>query len=268
VASSIHPSAVVDRRAELGDGVEIAPFVVLAGAVRLGDGCRVGPHCSLQGPLTLGPENRLQGHVSLGSAPQDLKFTGEETSLLIGARNDFREFSTFNRGTTTGGGRTSIGDENLFMAYSHVAHDCHVGNRTVFANAATLAGHVTVGDWAVVGAFSAVHQFCRVGEHAYIGGFSVIVTDVLPFARVVGARPMFVGINRIGMERRGYSSERVRRLESALKVLTRGRLATSSALERLRAEWGDDADVASLVAFVEGSERGFVRAIKKGSRGG
>jgi UDP-N-acetylglucosamine acyltransferase len=259
---------VVDPRAVLGADVEVGPFVLISGDVQIGDRCHIGSHCTLKGPLVMGPDNRLQGHLSLGSEPQDLKFGGEETRLEIGSGNDFREFSTFNRGTVGGGGRTVIGDHNLFMASSHVAHDCQVGSNTVFANVATLAGHVTVGDWAVVGAFSAVHQFCRVGAHAYIGGYSVIITDVLPYARVVGTKPLFLGINRIGMERRGYSADRVRRLESALKLMTRGKMSTSSAIAQLREQHPDDPDIADLLEFVASCPRGFVRAVKKGSRGG
>lgn len=267
MATRIHPTAAIDPEAELGTDVEVGPFVAIVGKVQVGDRCRIGPHCTLKGRLILGPENSLQGHLSMGSDPQDLKFGGEETLLEIGTGNDFREFSTFNRGTVGGGGRTTIGDHNLFMASSHVAHDCHVGSHTVFANVGTLAGHVTVGDWAVVGALSAVHQFCRVGPHAYIGGYSVIISDVLPFAKVVGTKPVYLGINRIGMERRGYSSERIRRLESALKLLTRGKVATSAAVAQLREQYAGDFDIAELLEFVESCSRGFVRAIKKGSRG-
>jgi UDP-N-acetylglucosamine acyltransferase len=267
VTATIHPSAVVDADAVLGDGVVVGPFAVIGARVAVGDRCRIDSHVTLEGPTTLGPDNHVFPHASIGTAPQDLKYGGEATSLEIGAGNQFREFCTINRGTAGGGGVTRIGDHNLFMAGSHVGHDSQVGSHTVFANSGTLAGHVEVGDWAVVGAFSAVHQFCRVGAHAYLGGYTVVTMDALPYAISVGQKAACMGLNRIGLKRRGFDDDTLRRLEGALRLLTRPGLNRSQALERLRGEAGDP-HVRALVEFVEESERGFIRASRRGARGG
>jgi UDP-N-acetylglucosamine acyltransferase len=189
--------------------------------------------------------------------PQDLKFRGERTVLEVGARNEFREFCTVHRGTATGGGRTSIGDQNLFMTYSHVAHDCHVGSHTVFSICGTLAGHVEVQDWAVIGAFTAVHQFTRVGAHAYLGGYTRVILDALPFAITVGLRAQCIGLNRIGLQRRGFDEATVEALEKALRLVARSPLA--KAAEELRRSAWDVPAVRQLVEFAESSERGFTR---------
>lgn len=268
--SQVHPTAIVDPGAVLGEGVVVGPHAVIGPDVTIGAGTHVGASAFVQGPATIGRDNRIFPHACIGTDPQDLKFRGEVTRLEIGDRNHFREFCTVHRGTAKGGGLTRIGDDNLFMAYAHVAHDCQVGNRTIFANGATLAGHVEVGDDASISAFSAVHQFCRVGRHAYIGGYSVIVQDALPFVKTVGSKPAVYGINRIGLQRKGFSEETIKRLERALRLLTRGGLNLGDAVVKLREELGDDPEVAYLADFIGSAERGVIRALpgRKGARGG
>ncbi len=266
----IHPTAVIDPRAELAAGVRVGAYAVVGAHVTIGEGCEIGSSAQVEGPIVLGRENRIFPHACIGFEPQDLKYQGEETRLQIGCGNTFREFCTIHRGTDKGGGITTIGDDNLFMAYAHVAHDCHVGDRTVFSNGGTLAGHVDVHDDAVVGAYSAVHQHCRVGRHAYIGGYSVITQDALPFVKTVGHRPAVYGLNKVGLERKGFDAETLKRLEVALRVLLRSGLSTSSALERLRLDHSDGAEVDELIEFVAGSERGVIKTLpgSRRSRGG
>lgn len=266
----IHPNAVVDPGAELAAGVVIGPFASVGAGVVVGEGTEVGAGACLQGPTRIGRHNRIFPHACIGTEPQDLKFRGEETRLEIGDRNQFREFCTINRGTAKGGGVTRIGDDNLFMVYAHVAHDCTVGNRTIFANNATLAGHVEVQDDASISAFSAVHQFCRVGRHAYIGGFSVVVQDALPFVKTVGHKPAVYGLNRIGLERKGVPAATIERLDDAVRLLTRSKLNLGDALLKLREEHAEDPDVMYLADFVASAERGVIRALpgRRGARGG
>jgi UDP-N-acetylglucosamine acyltransferase len=208
--------------------------------------------------------------AAVGFEPQDLKYGGEDVFLEVGDRNHFREFCTIHRGTGKGGGVTRIGSDNLFMAYSHVAHDSQVGDRTVFVNNATLAGHVEVGDDATIGAFSSVHQFTRVGRHAYIGGYSVVTMDALPFVKTVGQKPLCYGLNTIGLKRKGLDSDVVTRLSQAVKILLRSGLNTSQALERIETELAGCEEVAYLVAFVRSSRRGVIKAVpgRRGGRGG
>ena len=270
MASRIHPSAVIDPAARLDEGVVVGPHAVVGAGVEVGAGTEVGAGAVLQGPTRIGRDNRIAPHAAVGTDPQDLKFRGEETRLEIGDRNQFREFCTIHRGTAKGGGVTRIGDDNLFMVYTHVAHDCVVGNRTIFANNATLAGHVEVQDDASISAFSAIHQFCRVGRHAYIGGYSVITQDALPFDKTVGIKPACYGLNRIGLERKGYSPETIKRLDAAVRLLTRSGVNLGEAVARLRAEHGDDPEVAYLADFVDSAERGVIRTTpgRRGARGG
>jgi UDP-N-acetylglucosamine acyltransferase len=270
VQPRIHPSAVVDPDAELAGDVTVGPFATIGPGVVIGEGTEVGAGSFLQGPTRIGRGNRIFPHACIGTEPQDLKFRGEETRLQIGDRNQFREFCTVNRGTAKGGAITRIGDDNLFMVYTHVAHDCTVGSRTIFANNATLAGHVEVHDDASISAFSAVHQFCRVGRHAYIGGYSVIVQDALPFVKTVGHKPAFYGLNRIGLERKGFSAETIKRLDAAVRLLVRSGMNLGEAVARLREEYADDAEVMYLADFVSSAERGVIRAMpgRRGARGG
>jgi len=226
----------------------------------IGAGTIIGPMMRIEGPVTIGERNRFFGQASVGTEPQDLKFKGERTELVIGNDNVFREFITLNRGTVGGGGITTIGSNNFFMAYSHVAHDCHVGDGTIFANNATLAGHVEVGDYSTIGAFSAVHQFCRVGDHDFIGGGSICTQDVLPFVKTVGNRPAKTyGVNHIGLERKGFSKESIEALQRAYRILIRSKLRAEEALAKIEADLGFFAEVQYLVDFVRGSKRGIIR---------
>lgn len=227
----------------------------------MGEHCELISHVAVQGPTRMGSHNRIFPFASIGLDPQDLKFQpGEKTRLEIGDHNTIREFVTINRGTQGGGGVTRVGSHILLMAYAHIAHDCVVGDHTMLANAATLAGHATVEEYAVVGAFSAVHQFTRVGAHAYIGGGTIITRDVLPFSRTSAAREAAAyGVNSVGLERRGFSKERIRKLQHAFRVLTGSKLNTTQALEKLKSEGALGEDVEILVRFVESSQRGVIR---------
>jgi UDP-N-acetylglucosamine acyltransferase len=258
MTTTIHPTAVVDPSAELADGVHVGPLAVIGPGVELGADCRVEASAQIQGPTRIGARNRFFPFSCIGFDPQDLKYHGEETRLEIGDDNTFREHCTINRGTGHDRGVTTLGSGSLFMTCAHVGHDCVVGDRTIFVNNATLGGHVEVGDGAQVGAFSSVHPFCRIGRHAYIGGYSIVTRDALPFVKIVGAKPVCLGVNRIGLERKGVGAAAVRRLEAAYRILVRSRLNTANALARLRAELGDDPLVRHLIEFVEGSSRGVI----------
>jgi len=271
VAATVHPSAIVDPSAQLGDGVVVGPLAVIGAGVEIGSRTTVGAAAQIQGPTRIGRDNRIHGQACIGFEPQDVTYRGEGTRLEIGDRNHFRELCTIQRGTVKGGGVTRIGDDNLFMVYTHVAHDCQVGNRTIFANNATLAGHVEVHDHASISAFTSIHQFCRVGRHAYVGGYSVITQDALPFVKTVGVKPACYGLNRIGLERKGVPSETIERLEVAVRRLTRSKQPLAEVLSELRGEFPDDADVRYLVDFVESAQRGVIRALpgrKASNRGG
>ena len=257
----IHPTAIVDPSCDIAPDVRIGPYCVIGPRTRLGAGCVLDAHVVIHGHSTVGERCRFYSHCSVGADPQDLKYRGEETFLRIGDDNVFREFVSLHRGTQGGHGITVIGSGNFVMAYSHVAHDCVVGDGVIMANAATLAGHVTVGDGATVGAFSAVHQFCRVGPHAFIGGFSVVTRDALPYIKTVGERnhARIYGINTLGLERKGFSAETIGELKHAYRICFRSRLNTGDALARLREQGWSAPEVALLVAFIESSERGFIR---------
>src|SRR5271165_352993 len=258
--SEVDSRAMVSPSARLGQNVRIGAFAVVGDGVELGDECVLEPHAVVRGPARIGRKNIFDSFSSVGGNPQDLKFTGEHTEVIVGDGNRFREFCTVSRGTTGGGGVTRIGNDNLFMAYSHVAHDCIVGSSTVFANGATLAGHVVVEDFANVGAFSPVHQFCRVGRYAYIGASTVITQDVPPFSRVVTERQTTsYGINAVGLQRKGFSPERLNALKSAYRLLLRAKLNTSQALEEMKKSLGNSADVKELIQFIETAERGIVK---------
>jgi UDP-N-acetylglucosamine acyltransferase len=256
-AALIHPTAIVSEGAELADGVEVGPYAVVGPDVRLGRGTNVGAHAHLSGPAELGEGNRIFPHAVLGLEPQDLKYHGEPTRLVVGSRNVFREFATVHRGTVTGRGETVIGDEGYFMAYSHVAHDCRIGSRVVFANCAALAGHVDVGDNSVLGAFAACHQFTRVGKYAFVGAYAQIRQDVLPFCKTDGIEAKTYGINTIGLKRQGFSEERLEALQRAYRLLIRSKLNTTQALERILEELSGQPDVDDMVEFIRSSKRGF-----------
>ena len=225
----MHETAIVDPGARLGEGTVIGPFATIGPNVTIGQRCRVGASTVIDGTTEIGDDTEIYPFASIGLAPQDLKFKGEPTRLVIGRHNVFREFVTIHRGTAGGGGLTSIGDNNLFMAYAHVAHDCHVGSHTIFGNGATLGGHVTVEDYAAISAYSGVHQFCRVGKYAFIGGYTVVTRDALPYAKTVGNRARIYGLNSIGLARRGFSSELISKLRRAYRHLLQHN--TSRALE-------------------------------------
>ncbi|MEA2415138.1 MAG: UDP-N-acetylglucosamine acyltransferase [Thermoanaerobaculia bacterium] len=258
--AEIDSTAVITGNAVLAPDVVVGPYVVIGANVTIGSGCVIGPFTRIEGPTAIGERNQFYGHASIGGPPQDLKYKGEHTELAIGNDNVFREFVTINRGTTGGGGKTTIGNENFFMAYSHVAHDCHVGSYTIFANNATLAGHVEIADYATIGAFSAVHQFCRVGEHAFVGGGSMITQDVMPYAKTVASRDnRSYGINTIGLERKGFSKETVEALQRAYKILIRSKLRADEALQKIEEELGNFPEARYLVEFVRASKRGIIR---------
>jgi UDP-N-acetylglucosamine acyltransferase len=237
----------------------VGAFCVVGAEVVAGPECVLHPHVVIEGPTTIGAANRFFPFACVGMEPQDLKFGGERTTLRIGDRNVLREGVTVHRGTAGGGGETVIGSDNLLMAGTHVAHDCRVGDRVIFANAATLAGHVTVEDGATVGAFSGVHQFCRIGRHAYIGGYSVITQDAPPFVLTVGNRARTHGINVIGLQRKNFRPESIQALRRAYRLLFRAHLPLEEALLKVRGEMADQADVQVLAEFVAASQRGVIR---------
>jgi UDP-N-acetylglucosamine acyltransferase len=265
--TQIHPTAVVMQGAEIGAGTVVGPNAVVGPHVRLGRGCKVGASAVIDGWTDIGDETEIFPFASIGLIPQDLKFKGERTRLTIGSRNIFREFVTIHRGTHGGGGVTSIGDRNVFMAYVHVAHDCHVGNDTIFGNMATLGGHVEVEDFANVSAGSGVHQFCRVGRYAFIGGYSVVTKDALPFAKTVGSRPARIfGANSIGLMRRGVPPDVIEKLKGAFRYLLQSKLNTTKALQQIQKDKTLACrEVSYLVEFIRTSQRGVIlrRAAKK-----
>jgi UDP-N-acetylglucosamine acyltransferase len=259
-AAFIDPSAHVAPGAEIGEGTTVGPNVVIGAAVRIGKHCRIGASAVIDGRTDIGDDTQIYPMASIGMAPQDLKYRGEDTRLTIGKRNIIREFATINRGTAGGGGHTTIGDNNLLMAYVHVAHDCHIGNDTIFGPHATLGGHVEVEDFANVSAGSAVHQFCRVGRHGVIGGYSVVTKDALPFGRTIGSRPCRIfGVNTIGLSRRGFTPDTILQLKTAYRYLLQSKLNATRALAQIE----HDATLAApevryLVEFIRTSQRGVI----------
>jgi UDP-N-acetylglucosamine acyltransferase len=256
----IHPQAVVAASAKLGAGVKVGACAVVGEEVELGDGCILHAHAVVQGPSKFGRNNVFHPFCLIGGDPQDYTFGGERVELAAGEGNIFREYVTVSRGTQKGGSKTSLGDDNFFLAYSHIGHDCRVGSHTLFVNGATLAGHVTVEDFATVGAFCPVHQFCRIGRYAYIGASTVITQDVPPFSKVVTERETkSFGINMIGLERQGFSPERLVALKHAYRLLLRSRMNTSQALAEMKKTLNGSADVRELIQFIESAERGIVK---------
>jgi UDP-N-acetylglucosamine acyltransferase len=257
---SIHPTAIVDGQAKVHESAGIGPYCVLGAEVEIGPRTRLMANVYIDGPTRIGEDNLFYPYSTIGVASQDLKYKGERAETRIGDRNKIREFVTIHRGTEGGGRLTSIGDDNLLMAYVHVAHDTQVASNVVLANGVTLGGHVSVGDWAVVGAFSGVHQFCRVGRHAMIGGYSVITQDVAPFSMTVSPREIKVfGPNKTGLERRGFNPETIDALHKAFRLLGSSKLNTSQAIEKIREEINGFAEIDELLAFVESSERGVIK---------
>jgi UDP-N-acetylglucosamine acyltransferase len=248
----VHPQAI------LGRDVRVGAYAVIGARVQIGDGTIVESHATISGPTTMGRCNHVFPHASVGQIPQDLKFKGEDSELVIGDRNIFREFVTIHRGTAGGGGVTSIGSDNLFMAYAHVAHDCQVGDHTIFGNGATLAGHVEVQDWANIGAYSGVHQFCRVGVHSFLGGFTVATKDVLPYSKTVGNRARIYGVNTVGLTRRGFSREALAQIQTVFRILLLSRLNTAAAIRRLEEQGPRTPEARVVTEFIRSSKRGVV----------
>ena len=256
----IHPTALIDPAAEIDAGAEIGPYCIVGPEVHIGARTRLMANNYLEGPTWIGEDNLFFPYSTVGVASQDLKYKGERAETRIGHRNRIREFVTIHRGTQGGGLVTAIGSDNLLMAYSHIAHDVRIGDHVIMANGVTLAGHVTIGDWADISAFVGVHQFCRIGRHAFVGPYSVVIQDVLPYSTTVGKREIGVfGANRIGLERRGFESPVIEALQTSLRLLTRAKLNTSQAIERIRAEVPPCAEVDELLEFIRTSERGVVK---------
>lgn len=255
---NVHPTAIVDPGARIGEEVTIGPYCVISDGVEIGDGCWLQHHVTMCGPARIGPRNRFYAYASIGQQSQDLKYAGEPTYLEIGEQNCFREFVTVNRATAVGA-VTRIGSFGNFLSYAHVAHDCQVSDHVIFSNNGTLAGHVRVDDHAVLGGLTAVHQFCRIGRHAITGGCSKIVQDVPPFMIADGNPAVIRGINQVGLERNGFTPEGVRVLKEAYRILYRSNLNTKQALAELRATLAGSAEVQQLIEFIESSERGIIR---------
>ena len=255
----IDPRAVIDARAEIAADVEIGPYSIIGAEVSIAVGCHIGPHVVIRGPTRLGASNRVFQFASIGDAPQDKKYKGEPTRLEIGAGNTFREYCTVNRGTTHDKGVTRIGDDNWFMAYTHVAHDCQVGSHCVLANFATLGGHVELGDWVLMAGFSGVHQFCKIGAHCFVGNNAAVTRDVPPYLMVTGQPAEPHSVNAEGLKRRGFSSEQIRNIRNAFKILYRSELKLAAATEQLRALAASQPELMPFVEFLATTTRSIVR---------
>jgi UDP-N-acetylglucosamine acyltransferase len=256
--TNIHPTAIIDRGAEIGEGTQIGPYCVIGPGVHIGPDCWLQQHVAIHGPTRLGRGNRFYCFASIGQQTQDLKYAGEPTYLEVGDENTFREFVTVNRGTAPES-RTVIGNRGNFLAYSHVAHDCIVGNAVVFSNNGTLAGHVEVGDCAVIGGLTAVHQFCRIGKHAITGGCSKIVQDVPPYMIADGNPAKVRGFNKIGLERHGFSEEAVRQIKEVYRIVFRSKLNLQQAIEQMRTTLPQSPEVVHFIDFVSNSPRGIIK---------
>ncbi len=257
---SFHPTAIIDLHSQVHSSCKIGPYCVIGPEVEIGEGCHLVSHVTIEGPTKIGINNGFFPFCSIGMAPQDISYAGESTRLEIGDHNEIREFTTINRGTAKGSGVTRVGNHILVMAYTHIAHDCVIGDHVILANAATLGGHVVVEEWAQVGALCPVHHFVRIGAHSFIGGGTTVTKDVLPFSKTVAARDTHAyGLNAIGLERRGFSKERISKIHHAYKLLLASKLNTSQALEKLNAEQDIGEDVAMLIRFIEKSERGVIK---------
>jgi UDP-N-acetylglucosamine acyltransferase len=260
LTANIHPTSVIDASAKVPESCVIGPYCTVGAGVEMGEGCQLLSHVVLEGPTRIGAHNKIHPFASIGGAPQDLTHKGEPTKLEIGDDNEVREFVTISRGTVKGRGVTRVGSHNLIMAYCHIAHDCLIGDHIIMANAATLGGHVVVEDWATVGALCPVHHFVRIGAYSFVGGGTTVTRDVLPFSKTAAARDTHAyGLNAIGLERRGFSPERIRRIHHAYKILLASKLNTSQALEKLKAEPEHGEDIGRLIRFIEESERGVIK---------
>jgi UDP-N-acetylglucosamine acyltransferase len=259
--SEIDPRAVVSPSAKLGKNVRIGPYAVVGDEVELGDGCLLDAHSVIKGPSTFGRDNHFYSFSIVGGDPQDLTYTGQRVRLEAGDENEFHEFCTVHRGTIKGGGVTRLGNHNLIMAYAHIGHDCMIGNRTILINGAQLAGHIIVEDYATISSFCLLHQFSRVGRHSYIGAGTIITQDVPPFSKVVSSRDTrCFGINKVGLERQGFSPERIKTIEQAYRLLLRSKLNTTQAVEKMRGTLSDSEDVQTLIRFIESvADRGLTK---------
>jgi len=257
---NVHATAIIDPRAKVPASCKVGPYCVIGPGVELGEGCRLLSHVAIEGPSKIGADNVFFPFCAIGMAPQDTSYRGEVTRLEIGAHNEIRECVTISRGTAKGGGVTKVGSHVLIMAYAHVGHDSVIGDHCMLVNGATLGGHVTVEEWAVVGALCPVHQFVRIGAHSYIGGGTTITQDVLPFSMTSAARDTHAyGMNRVGLERRGFSPERIGKIQHAYKTLLASKLNTSQALDKIKSEPDRGEDVDLLIHFIESSERGVIK---------
>ena len=255
-----HPTSIIHPKARIASSVTVGPYAVIGEGVELGEDCEVMSHVVLAGPAKIGRGNRFFPFVSIGQDPQDMKYRGERTTLEIGDANTFREFVTVNRGTMQAGGVTRIGHHNLLMAYVHIAHDCQLASHIVMANGASLAGHVEIGDYAIVGAFCGIHQFTRIGAHSFLGAYTVVNKDILPYMKTTADRSMtVVGPNRLGLERAGISKADIGELDRAFRILSRSKLNTTQAIEAMEARGFESAHVKVLVDFIKTSERGVVK---------
>jgi UDP-N-acetylglucosamine acyltransferase len=255
----IDPRAIVSAQAQLAPDVTVGPFSIIGPQVQIGARTVIGPHVVVNGPTTIGADNRIFQFASIGDAPQDKKYHGEPTRLVIGDRNVFRESCTINRGTSHDKGVTTIGSDNLFMAFSHVAHDCVIGNNTVFANSVATGGHVEIGDWVILGGLTAIHQFTKIGAHAFLGGGAILSRDVPPYVMVAGNPAVPHGVNAEGLKRRGFSDEQIRHIREAYRILYRLDLKLADALERLTALAAERPEIRAFVDFIHASTRSLVR---------
>lgn len=257
--AQVHPTAVIHPGARLHETVEVGPYSIIGPQVTIGAGTRVGPHVVIEGRTTLGERNRIFQFASVGADPQDLKYAGEDTELVLGNENLVREFVTLHKGTAGGGGATRIGNGNLFMANCHVAHDCVVGNGCRIGNGSALAGHVTMEDHVIISGLAAVHQFTRLGKHAFISGGAMVTMDIPPYATAQGDRAELVGLNTVGLERSGFSKEQIERIKEGHRILFRSKLGLQEALTRLRTELAGHSEIDHLIDFVMSSKRGLTR---------
>ena len=257
---NVHPTAIIHPRAQLAANVVVGPYSLIGENVEIGEGTEVMSHAVIDGHTRLGKNNRIFPYAAIGLAPQDLKYNGEPTLVEIGDGNSIREFVTIHRGTAEGSGGTRIGNNNLLMAYVHIAHDCQLGNNIIMANGASLAGHVVIQDHSTVGAFSMIHQFCRIGAYSFLGSATLVNQDILPYSKTSAPRPVEVyGANRLGLERRGLNKDDLKDLEAAFRLLTRSKLNTTQALEAIEAKGFQSAHVKALVDFIKSSERGVIK---------
>lgn len=255
----IDKTAVIYKGARIDDSTDIGPYTVIKDGVTIGKNNKIASHVVIEGNTAIGDNNKIFQFASIGSIPQDLKYKGEDTKLVIGNNNIIREYATFNTGTVTGNGVTAVGDSNLFMMHVHVAHDCIIGNHTVLANNATLAGHIEIHDYAILGGICAIHQFVRVGESALIAGGSMVVQDIPPYLVASGDRAKIYGINRIGLERRGFSKEEIDMVKNAFKIMYRSKVTTKTAIERIKQELSGSDKIEKFTSFIEKSKRGITR---------